>query len=77
MAEPDIDLVALMFGENGIANEPGTTLGVCVWALAETVRRRYEKAGHLVRGQDPLFPEQAKQIVEKRERKKCAGFASG
>lgn len=57
-----------MFGEHGIAYEPGTTLGERVWALAETVRREFEKSGHVVRAQNPLLPEKAKEIVEKRER---------
>ena len=56
----DIGLVDLMFGEDGIAYEPGTTLGERVWILAETVRRRFEKAGHIVRSQNPLLPEKAK-----------------
>ena len=67
MEKSDINLVELMFGEDGIAYEPGTTLGERVWALAETVRRRFEKAGHVVRGQNPALPEKAKQLVEKRE----------
>ncbi len=72
MEKSDIDLVELMFGDDGIAYEPGATLGERVFALAETVRRRFEKAGYFVRGQNPLLPEKAKQIVEKRERKERA-----
>ena len=73
----DIDLVALMFGEDGIAYEPSTTFGERVWALAETVRRRFEKAGHIVRGQNLFLPEKAKQIVEKREREQRGLLSTG
>ena len=66
MEKAALDLNDLMFGENGIAYEPGATLSERVWALAETFRRNAEKAGHVVRGQSPLLPEKAKQIVEKR-----------
>ncbi len=71
LAEPNWDLSALMFGDHGIAYEINTTLGDKAWILAETVRRRFEKAGHVVRGQNPLLPEHVKQIVEKREREEC------
>ena len=77
MVDPDIDLVSLLYGEHGIAYEPGTTLGVSAWVLAETVRRRFEKAGHLVRGQNPLLPEEALQIVEKRESEEASLLSSG
>lgn len=69
--EPDWSLNDLWFGEHGIAYEPGTTLGDKAWILAETVRRRFEEAGHVVRGQNPLLPEHVKKIVDERERNKC------
>ena len=77
MEKSDIDLVELMFGEDGVAYERGATLGCRVFALAETVRRRFEKAGYFVRGQNPLLPEKAKQIIEERERKERALLGAG
>ena len=77
MAEPDIDIVELFFGEHGLAYEDSATLGERVWALAETVRRRFEESGCVVRGENPALPEKAKQIVEQREREKRSFFSAG
>lgn len=70
MAESDVSLFDLIFGKHGIAYEPGTPLSDRAWLLTETVRRRFEEAGYVVRGQNPAFPEHLQKIIEKREGKK-------
>jgi hypothetical protein len=76
MAEPD-DLVGILYGEHGLMYEPSASLGERVWALAETVRRRFEQAGQVVRGQSPFLPQKAKQIADEHERKEASFFATG
>jgi hypothetical protein len=66
-----------MFGEHGIAYEPGATFGERVWAMAESIRRGFEQSGYIVRGQNPTLPEKAKKIVEKREREHRSLFGPG
>ncbi len=76
MSEPD-DLVDILYGEHGIMYELGSPLSERILALAEIVRRRFEKAGHVVRAQNPSLPEEAKQIADEYERKVSSFLGSG
>jgi hypothetical protein len=77
MAEPEFDLVGILYGQHGVMYEPGAALSERVWAAAELTRRSFEKAGEIVRGQNPLLPEKAKEIVEKYESQQSGFVGSG
>ena len=77
MIGPEIDLVDILFGDDGVGYEPSATLGERVGALAEIVRRRFEKAGCVVSGDDTLLSEKVKQIVEKYESQQRGFLGTG